>query len=65
MRIRILERYKLYWYVNLRDKFVSMYWNLPTRRAKKKLKSVYHYLVNNDEKQARHFYRQLDKEYDR
>ena len=41
-----------------------MYWELPSGRAKKKLKSVWHYLVNQNEKEAWHFYRQLEKEYD-
>jgi len=41
-----------------------MYGELPTRRAKKKLKSVWYYMVHNNEKEAWHFYKQLEKEYD-
>lgn len=54
---------KKIWYLKFRVKFQDKFWILPSPRAKKKLKSVFHYLINNDDAQAIHFYRQLEKEY--
>lgn len=52
-------------YPKFRNRFTKIFGALPTRRAKKKLKSVYHYLVNNDIENGRHFYKQLELEYEK
>ena len=46
-------------YKKFKKRFEKAFGELPSRRAKKKLKSVRHYLVNNDIETAWHFYLQL------
>jgi hypothetical protein len=46
-------------YPKFKKKFEKVWGELPSHRAKKKLKSCWHYLVNNDIESAWHFYLQL------
>ena len=64
MRIRITWQIKtrICWYTKFRDRFETMYGKLPSHRAKKKLKSIWYYLVNDNEWEAWKCYQQLDKE---
>lgn len=49
-------------YKKFRKKWEWMYWITATWRINKKLKSIRHYIVNNDNQTAYKFYRQLEKE---
>lgn len=67
MRIRITWQIAHYTqgYLKFKAKREKMYGALPTRRAKKKLKSIWYYLINDNEKEARICYKQLNKELER
>lgn len=66
MRIRIVQSITYHGkrgrgYLKFEKRFENMYGIDVTGKIKRKLKSIFHYIINNDHDTARQFYLQLQK----